>query len=596
MMVNRRLFILPLIFVFSIVFAAAAFCQDTAGAAGVAGSAGPDVTIKKIDVTGNFEVPDEEIMSVVVSKEGEILSTEKLEEDLQRVFDLGYFSEDVKAQLSEFEGGAKVTFKVQENPVVNLIQFDGIKEYPGGKLLGLISTTRNKILNTNTLKSDVDKIEKAYHDDGYIAARVIDAKVDPDGTLHIVISEGEIQSIKVSFLVKNETNPDEPETSDTGKTKSYVVTREMRTKPGDTYNEKKLEKDMMRIYNLGFFEDIHRRLEAGDQPGKIVLVVEVQEAKTGNAGFGAGYSSNSGLTGFLTFSERNLKGKGRRVDAKLEIGTSTNDFDISYFEPWLDNKQTSLEVSVYNTLRNDLSYLAGVAANDDYNELRTGFSFTFGRPISDYTKVFAGFKNERVKVTSADYESLSGVYVTRSVTGAIRTDTRDNVFNPTRGRYDSFSVELDGGLLGGNYTYQKNELELRRFKAVRKKQVFAVRMDVAIGTGGMPRADWFDLGGVNTMRGYDEYQFAGTKRVYYNAEYRFLLSGNLSTVLFADAGNAWKRFSEMSLWPIGHMYKSVGVGLRLKIPAFGIGPVRLDYAIALHQGGNKVHFGFGHMF
>lgn len=586
----KQMLTLTAVMVLVICFAVPAQCQEA--------GAEPEVTIRKIEVTGNFEVPDEEILSVVVSKEGQKLSTGNLQEDLQRIFDLGYFSEDVKAKLSEFEGGAKVTFKVVENPVINAIRIEGGKDYPESKLRGMMGARINSILNSNTLRSDIEKIEKAYHDDGYIAAKVTGFNVDKSGTLVLVVSEGTIQAVEIAYIVRNEATPDteDYEVTKDGKTKDYIITREMRTKPGNVFNTKALGKDLQRVFNLGFFEDVHTRTEAGDQPGKIVLIIEVEEAKTGSAGFGAGYSSNTGFTGFLTLSERNLKGKGRRGDIKLEFGGKRNNFEFGYFEPWLDKKQTSLELNVYSTSRENLRYGLGGLESNDYEEVRNGFNFTLGRPISDYTRIFLGFKTEKVNVNPEKYDYLDGT--SRSVSSTLRTDTRDFVFNPTSGRYDSLTLEYNGGFLGGNYDYKKATVELRRFYPVtrNKKQVFGFRMNLALGKGNIPRFDYFDLGGVNTLRGYDEYQFAGTKRLFYNVEYRFLMSGNLSMVLFGDAGNAWTSLKDLTFLPGNKMYRSFGLGLRLKIPQFGMGPVRLDYAIALDPRDTMIHFGFGHMF
>lgn len=552
-----------------------------------------EVEIKAIDITGNFEVSDEEIMSVVTSEVGDTLSTEKLEEDLQRIFDLGYFSKDVKASLAEYEGGARITFRVEENPVVNDIFVEGNASFSDRDIRDIMKTTGNSILNNNSLRDDIEAIENTYHEEGYLAARVIDAKMDQDNNLIVKISEGIIQSIKVAYVIKDEDDPEQIEVLESGKTKPYVITREMKVMPGDTYNTNMISKDLQRIYNLGFFEDVHTRVEPGDQPGYIVLIIEVEETNTGSAGFGAGYSSNTGLTGFLTLQERNLKGKGRRADIKLEFGGKRDNYEVGYFEPWLDKKQTSFEINVYNTSTENLRYGLGGVSDDDYEEIRRGFDFTVGRPISYYTRVYLGFKTEDVNVEPTRYNYLDGT--SRSMTGTIRTDTRNNVINPSSGRYDSASLEVNGGFLGGDFEYQKLTFDFRRYRGIKKNQVFAFRVNMGLGNDKIPQFDYFDIGGVNSLRGYDEYQFSGTKMILYNAEYRFNMSGNLSAVLFADAGQTWMDVSDMDPSPLD-MPKSVGFGLRLKIPVFGIGPVRLDYAYALSIEETKIHFGFGHMF
>ncbi len=558
-----------------------------------------EVIVKAIDVAGNYEITDDEILASVLTKVGEPLSTESLEIDLQKIFDLGYFSKDVKASLSEYDGGAKVTFNVEENPVINDIVFDDAKSIPAADLRDQMKSVVNKPLNSNTLRTDIETIEKYYSAKGYLAARVIDARMDENRTIHIVVSEGVIKAIKVAYFSKgdDESNPEgSPEQSqilDNGKTKPYVVTREMKTKPGDVYNTQKISKDLQRIYNLGFFEDVRTSIEAAEDPGEVVLVIEVEESQTGSYGFGAGYSNSTGFTGYLSVSDRNLRGKGRRADAKLEFGGSADSFEIGYFEPWFDKKQTSVETTLYNTVKENLDYGLGGVYSPDYEERRTGFTFTVGRPRTDYTKVFLGLKAERINVDPEEFDYLDGS--SRSITGTIRTDTRDNVFNPGTGRLDSLSLELNGMFLGGDYDFEKMSFDLRRFRKVTKKQTIAVRMLMGYSWDDIPAFEYFDLGGVNSIRGYDEDEYSGTKMILYNAEYRFTLSGNLSAAIFADAGDAWGKGETLELSPMKYQ-KSIGAGIRLKIPQFGIGPVRLDYAYALSAEDTKIHFGFGHMF
>ncbi|MEW6202145.1 MAG: BamA/TamA family outer membrane protein [bacterium] len=554
-----------------------------------------EIIVRSIDVTGNFEVDDETIFSVVTTKTGEPLSTKKLEEDLQKVFDLGFFSEDVKATLDEYEDGAKITFHVVENPVIEKIVIEGATAVSASELRDLMKTKEKEILNSKNLKDDITAIEKTYLDRGYRASRVIDAGVDADNNLHILITEGIIQAIKVIYIKTNEETGEKEELAE-GKTKDYVILREMRVKAGDVLNTDNFQKDLQRIFNLGFFEDVGTRYDVGDRPGTIVLIIEVEEARTGQIGFGAGYSNNTGFVGQLSYSERNLRGKGRRLDLRLESGGKRKNYEIGYFEPWYDQRQTSVEFSLFNTTQENLRYGLGGVYIPDYEERHSGFRLVVGRPLTYYTKVFVGFKTDTVDVTPDNLAITRGLDGTsRSVSFTIRTDTRDNVFNPTRGRFDSASTEFNGGIVGGDFDYKKLDLDVRRFYPTGKKQVLGVHMLVGLGKGQIPRFDWYDLGGVNTLRGYDEFQYAGTKLLLFNVEYRFTLSGNLSAVIFADAGSTWNRLSDMGISP-DDLKKSVGFGLRLKIPAFGVGPIRLDYAFALSIDETKIHFGFGHMF
>ncbi|MFH1537664.1 MAG: BamA/TamA family outer membrane protein [bacterium] len=585
----KKIRILCCLLIFVLAAGATAFTQETFN-----GSA-ENILVRNIEITGNYEVDDETILGAVSSKVGEPLSTKKLEEDLQSIFDLGFFSEDVRATLDEYQDGAKIVFHVVENPVLDKIIIEGSREISTTDILDIIKSQENFILNSNQLKEDVKNIEKAYVDAGFRAARVLDVGVDSERNLRVIISEGIIQDIRVVYM-KESDETKEREEFPSGKTKDYVILREMRVRPGDVFHADKFQKDLQKIFNLGYFEDISTRYEPGDEPGGIVVVVEVQEGRTGQIGFGAGYSGSSGFVGHLSYSERNLQGRGRRLDTRVEAGGKRTNYELGYFEPWLTKNQTSIEATIFRTTQTDLRYGLGGVFVPNYEERHTGFRLTLGQPISYYTKVFVGFKHDEVDVSPDEHwitRNLDGL--SRSVTFTVRTDTRDNIFETTAGRFDTASWEVNGHIVGGDFDYHKLNFDIRRYLPVRKKQVLCGRLMVGLSKDAIPRFDWFDLGGVNTLRGYDENQFAGTKFLLINGEYRFNLSGNFSAVLFGDVGNTWLDVSDMSLSP-NELAKSAGVGLRFKIPALGMGPLRLDYAWAFSIGETKLEFGFGHMF
>ena len=55
------------------------------------------------------------------------------------------------------------------------------------------------------------------------------------------------------------------------KTKDYVITREMRLKPGEPFNAKDARRSMQRVYNLGFFDDVNVKINPGVEPNAVIL-------------------------------------------------------------------------------------------------------------------------------------------------------------------------------------------------------------------------------------------------------------------------------------------------------------------------------------
>ena len=110
--------------------------------------------------------------------------------------------------------------------------------------------------------------------------------------------------------------------------------------------------------------------------------------------------------------------------------------------------------------------------------------------------------------------------------------------------------------------------------------------------GDVAYGNLFDLGGSNTLRGYEDDQFKGKKMYAATLEYRFPIAKKVQGVLFTDVGSTWDIDDGKIPWydDDDSINWSVGVGLRLQTP---IGPIRLDYG---HGDQNKFHFSFGTQF
>ncbi len=117
--------------------------------------------------------------------------------------------------------------------------------------------------------------------------------------------------------------------------------------------------------------------------------------------------------------------------------------------------------------------------------------------------------------------------------------------------------------------------------------MLALRLQAGYGSGQLPDAGKFAIGGIDSLRGYDDLEFKGSKMMTATAEYRFPIVKKVQGVIFTDVGNAWDDNS----YNLTHLKAGVGVGVNVNTP---LGPIRLDYARG-DQGG-KIEFGFGGQF
>ena len=158
-----------------------------------AGAAETAPTVVSVDVSGNVHVPTDRILEVVKLKPGMPFDEQTVREDVQAIFDLGYFSDQVPPLIRQRPDGIAVTYRVIENPVINRITFTGNDHVPSDTLLALMDTASGQVFNTNTFHQDVLKINSYYDRIGFsgqVPSHVVGVNVSKDGTLSLSIREG----------------------------------------------------------------------------------------------------------------------------------------------------------------------------------------------------------------------------------------------------------------------------------------------------------------------------------------------------------------------------------------------------------------------
>lgn len=542
-------------------------------------------TVTAVTVTGTNKVAQATVMGVVKLQPGDALTADKVKQDMQAIYDLGYFF-DVVANFAEVPEGVKVVYTVMENPQLADIVVKGNTKISTDKIKELVTAGKGNILNSRTLNTNVRAIEEYYHDQGYILAKVSDVAMSPGGVLTLTINEGALEGIVIKGNDKTKTN---------------VITREMKVQTGQPFNVKDARRSMQKVYNLGYFEDVNMKLNPGKEPNAVVLEANVVEQKTGTFSIGGGYSKADGLIGIIELGDNNFRGNGDKIKLHWEFGGASNrNYEVSFTRPWLDSKQTSLGFSVYNMTNQYTDYYDKTGdTKSTYDKNRKGFDLTLGRPEGEYIQNYITFKNR--KDTYVEHVSGPENYsdtahqsylkdnfgLTRSITLSRVFDSRDNVFAPTEGARYSLSAEIAGKGLGGDFSFNKYTAEGRKYYKVGPDHVIAARLMTGYATGNMPESGKFAAGGSETLRGYKDDEFKGDKMIAGSVEYRFPVVTKVQGVVFSDIGNAWNGEG----YKLNDLKTSVGVGIRVTTP---IGPIRIDFAKGSE--GGRTHFSFGGQF
>lgn len=471
-----------------------------------------------------------------------------------------------------------------------------------------------------------DRIERAqsdvysaYAERGYLYLRVEPLETVRDSTVDIEfrISEGQPSKVRLVSIVGNRG------------TREHVIRREIDIHEGDTFRRSALVRSQADIMRLALFESVIPDFQPAESTD-VDLVFRIKEKSVGTASAGAGFTNETGVTGFLDLGHSNVLGNGQALQLHLERGSRREEYTLSFTEPWFRGTPTLLGVSAYSTYRE----------LNEYDQRRRGGSVRLGRPLPwpDYSRGSISYTLEELLIKNVvSTITVGGIKIGEpQLSSALETNflrnSTDNPFYPTRGTRLSLSEEFNGGPFGGDLHYHKHRYEGRvYFPSLLRSFTSMARLRV--GTVGqynwrdeqIPDYARFRLGGgttVDPLRGYDDYQVVpgkfitdvilgytnrdttwvgdipgGTidhvdstavtvKRRYpggrylglFTFEQQFPIVAPLRGVFFFDAGNVWDLRSEIHPFDLK---VGAGFGARMEVPI--LGNIGFDYGYGFHR-------------
>ena len=617
---------------------------------------GQRVAIAEIDFVGNETFPEDELTSVMSTKEEGFLwfrpgtfDPEVLRTDLRQSLPDFYgswgfidFAVTGDTLIVDPESGkARLVITVAEGPQYVLTDFDiqGNRRYSTeelrryfdpnrGGLLGTLGLGRanrtidgRPVFDATAFRDATDEVRRLYSNSGYLYAQVEPqvqrAEVNGRPAVEVAwnVREGEPAYINQVAIVGNTV------------THEQIIRDRIVLLPGDVYSEDRLIQSYRAISGLGFFASPMPmpRMEPTDD-GDVNITFEVQERQTGSVNFGTAIGGSTiGIAGFLGYDQPNLFGKAKAGHLRWEFGQYSNNFEARYSDPAILDSRWSGSLSLFSA--NDRYY------NWDGGERRrTGIGLRIGYPFPldpRWTRWYAGYS-----IAETAYEADEGQVGTifnepdalqsAISTGLVRT-TLDHPVFPTIGSRQSFDAEFNGGPLGGDGDFQKYQASTTWYVPVGSlggsqpggspvRFTVGLSADAGVLMGDPARFPFerFWMGGVQfgqSLRGYEETTI--TPRGYIDRQQ----PGVALTSRFGDAYMSLSaefamRFNDnLSLgvfYDAGNvwadpaeidptrLFRGAGVGLMLVTP---FGPIGLDYAYGFDKDvpGWQLHFKFGGM-
>ena len=561
---------------------------------------GKRILIGDIKFTENKFYKSTKLIKLLKTKKNKVYNEETFKQDIDNIIkfykDNGFESINISTPIITFNSERTymfITIKINEGPryKIEKIKFDGNKVYTDKELKKVIVLKEKHLYNEEKLHETILNISELYGEKGYLKVEIKPEiyRNEKLGLINMLfkIKEGNIIYIDRIYIDGNY------------HTKEYVIRRELLLKENDPLITSKLRRSIEKIFNLGFLDDVNTDIQNTPQPDRVDLLINVLEGKPGMISAGAGYSSVDKLVGTIQLSHLNLFGRAQKLNLLWEFGERRENYSIGWTDPWFLQKNFSFGVNVYDLIRQrDLSSIYNA-----YKEQRHGGEIKVGPRLTEYLNLLFSYTYEKVRIfdindlakpTVEESENLTSSFLSQ-----ITYDTRNNIFDASKGNKTYVSLQFAGGVFGGDVNFFKTIFGTSWFFPTIWKFVFSINSNFGfitqISNKDIPIYEKFFVGGAETVRGYEYRELGplegGNIMTVFNAEYKFPIAIEKKRTIvqgafFYDVGGSWENFDSLKLeigstdewknsgsWD-NFLKSGFGFGIRFTTPVF---PIRLDW-------------------
>ncbi len=286
--------------------------------------------ISRIVFSGNDHVPAKRLVTLMQTKRRApwplfkwplsylystgLLDEDAFSDDLERIrayyASLGYVDMKygaVEKKLSPDGRFIDIEIAVEEGGTyqVGEVTISGNKIYDTDELRRALTMGPDSVFSPNALQADINAVRALYFAKGHTDAEIASEKrLNPEtGRIDIAYAVKEYDPYYVGRIdIRGNT-----------RTKDHVIRREIGVMPGDVFNALKIQRSRERLENTGYFDSVKVASSPGEEGRTQNLSVDLEEGKTGQLSFGAGFSSIDGFIGFARDRPEQL----RRVESPV---------------------------------------------------------------------------------------------------------------------------------------------------------------------------------------------------------------------------------------------------------------------------------------
>lgn len=620
---------------------------------------GPKVEIGAIQFVGNEEFSDRKLRSQLEDTKQEVwwkfwrksrFDAEKFAEDKERVVEFynsrGYYDARVVRDSVYLDTSKPddpeivVQLTVEEGPQYHIrhIEWVGNTVYPDAVLTEALGVEEGDVYNAERISQrlafsqDNTDVTSLYYDTGYIQFNVNDiVTVTPGDSLDLTfeIFEGDIYEFGDIRIAGNT------------KTKDYVIRRQLRTLPGQTFSRAAIQRSIRDLVQLNYFDQEGLGKGPDVVPGEdktVDLVYNVTETGGDQIELSGGWggSQSSGGLGLLlqarvTFNNFSIQkvfdaeswrplpsGDGQQLSLGVQLGGYYQNYHVSFTEPWFrTNRPTPFSVSLSHSRYDYSNYRRNFFSQPDSTRSGDKFSTTsariaYGQQLAwpdDFfqTSTSLGYQLYSLQGGGSFYGLPQGTNQELTIMQRLTRNSTNNPIFPTAGSNLELSLEIAPPL--PNFVqYWKAKARTDWYVPIYGK--LALKAGGQFGylgslTGESVEFQRFLVGGTPMqaqyiygkdlvfMRGYPIQVISprrggaaigGRVLNQYTSELSLVAVTSpqfqLQPYLFFDAANTWSGFNTYNPF---ELYRSGGVGARIFLPILGMLDLTYGYNFDRYQ-------------
>ena len=435
-----------------------------------------------------------------------------------------------------------ITIPVEEGQQYKLGKFNirGNKLFKTKQLAPILGMKQGDVFDVSKMRKAIDNLTKLYGEFGYIN---FVATPDPEANR----KRREV-NLTLDFDEGHQFTVHRIEFSGNTKTRDKVIRRELLVNEGGMFNTRYWDLSILRVNQLGFFQEIKKEDYKVSQNAKdhsVDIDLKVHEKGRNSIGFSGGISGLAGDFFGFNYSTNNFMGLAETLSVGVQTGQYEKLYTFGFTEPYVADRPITTGFTVFksdvnfNQLQQSSVYAGvsqtalasayGATSFQNFAQNSTGFTAFLSYPMKRHfarlglTYSFSTSSLQTFSLASQQYfkalnfqnitqgpNSLSGIRTSSIMPTYNYNTVGPNYLEPHYGKSIYAALQFAGSALGGNVNSITPTVEFKYYHPInhgRNTLAFHALATSISGYGGKvppPFARMY-MGGENDIRGFDIY-------------------------------------------------------------------------------------------